>query len=223
MLFVQAVGGCSPENSDGDAASRQSNGTAPVATPAPKADGKLVVAFGDSLYAGYNLAQDEGLAPALERALTVRGVKARVVNAGVSGDTTAAARQRLTFVLGGLDRRPDLVIVGLGGNDMLRGLEPAVTRANLAAILAELRKRGIETMLTGMLAAPNMGVDYAEAFNPIYPDLAKQFEVRLYPFLLDGVLGNPKLLLPDGIHPNELGVHAIVSRITPMIADALAE
>lgn len=223
MLLLQPLNGCSQQDSDQAASHRQSDRAVPAATPVPKTDGKLVVAFGDSLFAGYNLSQDEGFAPALERALTARGLRAHVVNAAVSGDTTAAGLQRLTFVLDGLDRKPDLVIVGLGGNDMLRGLKPEATRANLAAILTELRKRGIETMLAGMLAAPNMGADYAAQFNSIYPDMAKEFETPLYPFILDGVVGHQKLLLPDGMHPNEQGVNAIVSRITPMIAAELTE
>src|SRR3546814_10539478 len=105
----------------------------------------LVVAFGDSLFAGYNLAQHEGFVPALERGLAAQRIKARVFNAGVSGDTSAAGLQRLAFTLDGLDRKPDLVIVGLGANDLLRGLGPEATRANLAAILAELKKRDIPT------------------------------------------------------------------------------
>src|SRR3546814_4600086 len=106
----------------------------------------------------------------------------------VSGDTSAAGLQRLAFTLDGLDRKPDLVIVGLGANDMLRGLSPRATRANLEAILTELKKRDIPTMLTGMVAAPNMGTDYAAAFNPIYPELAEEFGVPLYPFFLEGVI-----------------------------------
>src|SRR5690606_5250687 len=116
---------------------------------APVEDRKLVVAFGDSLYAGYNLGAREGFAPVLERALSERGIAAEVVNAGVSGDTTSAGRQRLAFTLDGLPRKPDLVIVGLGGNDMLRGLSPVETRANLDAILSALRDRDIPAMLTG--------------------------------------------------------------------------
>lgn len=222
LLLIQPIGGCSPEKPDQDAAPRNVNATALAATPAPDADTKLVVAFGDSLYAGYNLAQDQGFAPALERALTARGIKVRVFNAGVSGDTTGNGLQRLAFVLDGLSRKPDLVIVGLGANDMLRGLEPEETRANLEAILTELRKRGIDTMLTGMLAAPNMGADYAAAFNPIYPDLAKKYDVRVYPFFLDGVVGYQKLLLPDGMHPNDKGIDAITNRVSPIVAAELA-
>lgn len=189
---------------------------------APKSeDAKLVVAFGDSLYAGYNLDQGKGLAPVLEKALNARGMKARVVNAGVSGDTTAAGLARLSFTLDGLPRRPDLMLVGLGGNDMLRGLSPEETRANLDAILAEAKKRGIPVLLTGMMASPNMGPDYAAAFDPIYPELAKAYGATLYPFMLDGVIGKRALLLPDGIHPNDEGVTIIVGKLAPLVAGVL--
>lgn len=187
----------------------------------PAADAKLVVAFGDSLYAGYNLDQGKGLAPVLEKALNANGLKARVVNAGVSGDTTAAGLARLAFTLNGLPRTPDLMLVGLGGNDMLRGLSPKETRANLDAILAEAKKRGIKVLLTGMVASPNMGPDYAAAFNPIYSDLAKSYGATLYPFMLDGVIGKRTLLLPDGIHPNDEGVTMIVGKLAPIVAGAL--
>jgi acyl-CoA thioesterase-1 len=190
---------------------------APATTEVPAEDTRLVVAFGDSLFAGYGLAQDEGFAPALQRALEAQGLKAQVVNAGVSGETTAGGRERLAFTLDGLPRQPDLVIVGLGGNDMMRGLDPAQTRANLDAILTELKARGIATMLTGMLVSPNMGPDYAAAFNPIYPDLAKKFDLPLYPFFLRGVVGRRDLQLPDGIHPNAQGIQAVVQRIAPMV------
>ncbi|ASY46390.1 MAG: arylesterase [Sphingobium sp.] len=193
------------------------------ATPstAPTADAKLIVAFGDSLYAGYNLDQGKGLAPVLERALAARGVNAQVVNAGVSGDTSAAGLARLAFTLDGLARKPDLMLVGLGGNDMLRGLSPKTTRDNLDAILAELKKRDIPVLLTGMLASPNMGPDYAASFNPIFPALAKKYGTTFYPFMLDGVIGNRALQLPDGIHPNDKGVGVIVGRLEPMVEDAL--
>lgn len=221
LLLLQLAAACSPttpaENRTADAAN------APVAATnaAIPADAKLVVAFGDSLYAGYNLDAGQGFAPMLEKALAARGVKARVVNAGVSGDTSAAGRERLAFTLDGLPRKPDLVIVGLGGNDMLRGLGPQQTRANLDAILSDLQKRGIPAMLTGMLASPNMGPDYAKAFDSLYPDLAKAYSVPLYPFFLDGVIGRRDLQLPDGIHPNAKGVAIVVAKVAPVVADDL--
>lgn len=217
-LFVHLVGGCSEEAPPPPAATAQSD---KGASDALASDQALVIAFGDSLYAGYNLDQGKGLAPVLEKALADRGVKARVVNAGVSGDTTAAGLARLGFTLDGLPRKPDLMLVGLGGNDMLRGLSPAETRANLDAILQEAEKRKIPVMLTGMIASPNMGPDYAAAFNSIYPDLAKRHGAALYPFMLDGVIGKRALLLPDGIHPNDEGVRTIVARLGPVVAGAL--
>jgi acyl-CoA thioesterase-1 len=222
LLLVQLAGACSDERQPNDAAQREVKTMAPATTEAPAKDARLVVAFGDSLFAGYGLAQDEGFAPALQRALEGQGLKAQVVNAGVSGETTAGGRERLAFTLDGLPRKPDLVIVGLGGNDMLRGLDPAQTRANLDAILAELKARGIATMLTGMLVSPNMGPDYAAAFNPIYPDLAKKFGLPLYPFFLQGVVGRRDLQLPDGIHPNAQGIKAVVQRIAPLVGRELA-
>lgn len=221
MLLIQLASACSPSAPD------PTGGTEPVKrateSTADAADARLVVAFGDSLFAGYNLEQGQGFAPALQRSLIARGVKARVVNAAVTGDTSAAGLQRLAFTLDGLPRKPDLVIVALGANDMLRGLDPQATRANLDAILAELKRRGVPTMLAGMLAAPNMGPDYAAAFNPIYPTLAKKYGAPLYPFLLDNVIGHPDLLLPDGMHPNPKGVDIMVSGLAPEVAGALGE
>ena len=142
-------------------------------------------------------------------------------NAGVSGDTSAAGRQRLSFVLDGLDRKPELVIVGLGANDMLRGLKPAETRANLDAMLTELKQRRIPAMLTGMVASPNMGADYAAAFNPIYPELAREYDAALYPFFLDGVVTRPELMQADRLHPTPEGIDAIVGKIAPLVAKQL--
>jgi acyl-CoA thioesterase I len=178
---------------------------------------KLVVAFGDSLYAGYRLGPNEGLAPQLQAALQANGIKARVHGAGVSGDTSAAGKARLTFVLDNLQRKPDVVVLGLGGNDMLRGIKPAETRANIAAMVAELDKRGIDVVLTGMLAAPNLGADYANAFNPIFPALAKQYDAPLLPFFLDGVVTDKTLMLDDGIHPNAKGVTKVVEKLGPLV------
>lgn len=186
-------------------------------------DTRLIVAFGDSLYAGYGLDRAEGFAPELEKSLDGQGLSVTVHNAGVSGDTTAAGLARLAFTLDGLPKKPDLVLVGLGGNDMLRGIGPEQTRANLDAILTELARRGIPAMLTGMLAAPNMGADYAAAFNPIYPDLARKYGVPLYPFFLEGVIANPQLMQSDSIHPNAAGVDIIIGKLAPEVAEALGD
>jgi acyl-CoA thioesterase I len=200
-------------------------GFSPVEEEQPKAEqiaeqgqyDRLVVAFGDSLYAGYRLGANEGLAPQLQAALKAKGINARVHNAGVSGDTTAAGRGRLSFVLDNLERKPDLLVLGLGGNDMLRGIKPAETKANLAAMLDELRKRDIDVVLTGMLSAPNMGPDYARAFNPIYPELAAKYQAPLMPFFLEGVVMDKTLMLPDAIHPNARGVTKVVEKLTPFV------
>ena len=182
---------------------------------------RLVVAFGDSLYAGYRLSPGEGLAPQLQAALQADGINARVHNAGVSGDTTAAGKARLAFVLDSLDRKPDLVLLGLGGNDMLRGIKPEETKANMTAMMDELKRRDIPVVLTGMLASPNMGQDYGNSFNGIFPELSKKYNAPLYPFFLDGVVTNAALMLPDNIHPNAKGVSRVVEGLSPLVEAAL--
>ena len=187
------------------------------------ADAPLVIAFGDSLYTGYQLGPKEGLAPQLQAALAADGVVARVQNAGVSGDTTQAGRQRLTFVLDNAKVKPSVVLLGLGGNDMLRGIDAAQTRANLDAMLAELQKRDIPVVLTGMVAAPNMGSDYAAKFNPIYPELTAQYGATRYPFILDNVVTNKALMLGDNVHPNAKGVKIIADALAPLVAEELPD
>ena len=197
--------------------------TSTVAAPRPPAGPeRLVVAFGDSLYAGYGVEPGESWPAGIEQALWARGINARVVNAGVSGDTTAAARARLAFVLDAQARKPDLVAVGLGGNDMLRGLPPAEARANIDAILTELDKRKIPALLTGMLAAPNLGADYARDFNAIFPAMAKQHSAALVPFFLQPVVGKPELIQPDHVHPTAKGIALIVADTVDDVERALA-
>jgi acyl-CoA thioesterase-1 len=183
-------------------------------TAAP-ADGALrILAFGDSLTAGYGLSENDSLPARLQAALAAKGVSAVVVNGGVSGDTTAGGLARLDWALAD---DPDLVIVGLGANDGLRGIDPANTRANLDAILKRLTQEKRAVLLAGMLAPPNLGADYGEPFNAIYPDLAAKHGVRLYPFLLAGVAADPALNQADGIHPNAAGVQVIVARLLPEV------
>lgn len=222
LLLVQSLGGCAPDRGSLAEEERPSNRVERSQTHR-ETDAPLVLAFGDSLFAGYGLSQSEGLAPALDRSLEAKGIVAEVVNAGVSGDTSAAGRQRLAFTLDGQPRKPALVIVGLGGNDMLRGVSPGETRANLAAILAELKRRKIPAMLSGMLAPPNMGADFANEFNAMYPDLAREFDVPLYPFTLAGVVGRQDLMLADGIHPSAKGVGVVADGLAPLVADALTD
>lgn len=194
---------------------------APAVTAAPQGPERLILAFGDSLYAGYGLDPGQSLADVLQARLRKLGINAKVVNAGVSGDTTAAGRQRLAFSLDNLPRAPDAVVLGLGGNDVLRQLPPAETRANLTAMLDELRRRKLPVVLTGMQAPPNLGPDFASAFNPIWPDLAKRYDAGLYPFILDGVITDPALMQADHVHPNAKGVRLIADRLAPVVAAEL--
>ena len=215
LVAAFLIVGCSAERAP-DPAPVASQAAAPVPADAP-----VILAFGDSLYAGYQLNPGEGYPPRLEAALLAAGTPARLVNAGVSGDTTAAALQRLTFTLDNQPVKPTLALVGLGGNDMLRGLPPEETRANLDAILAEFDKRDIPVVLTGMLAAPNLGEGYGQKFNRIWPELAKKYDATLVPFFLEPVLGNKALMLGDNVHPNAQGIDRIVAATQGTVADAL--
>jgi acyl-CoA thioesterase-1 len=190
--------------------------------PAPQKNGPLILAFGDSLTAGYGLGRGLGFAPQLQDSLRRHGIAARVHDAGVSGDTTAGGRARIAWTLQRLGEKPDLAIVELGANDMLRGVDPRVTEENLDAILAELNKQGIPVLVAGMLAAPNLGPDYRRRFEAIFPTLARKYDAAFYPFFLQGVVGNRALLLGDGVHPNFEGVKRMVTGILPTVQRALA-
>ena len=193
----------------------------PVPSPArAEATPIVLVALGDSLTAGYGLGPGEGFVPQLQAALSARGHNVHVRNGGVSGDTSTGGLARLDWAVG-----PDTqaVILELGANDMLRGIAPDVTRANLTAIIKRLQARNIEVMLAGMLAAPNLGEAYAARFNPIYPQLAEQFGPVFYPFFLDGVAGQRGLNLADGIHPNAQGIGVVVDNMLPSVERLLAQ
>jgi acyl-CoA thioesterase-1 len=178
----------------------------------------LVLALGDSLTAGYGLAADQAFPAKLQAALRNRGLAVRVINAGVSGDTSAGGRARLGWSLAD---KPAAAIIELGANDAMRGLDPDATRGNLDAIIAELKKRGIAVLLAGMLAPPNLGPEYEARFNAIYPDLAAKHGVLFYPFFLDGVAAVPNLNQADGIHPTAAGVDIIVERLLPLARELL--
>ena len=183
-----------------------------LSTQAADHEIKLVV-LGDSLVAGYGLDAGQAFPERLQAALREKSHAVEIVNAGVSGDTSAGGLERLDWSV------PDdtqAAIVELGANDALRGLDPATTRANLDAIVTRLKERGIAVLLAGMLSPPNMGEDYAQGFNPIFADLAKAHDVMLYPFFLDGVAAQPSLNLSDGMHPNPDGVEVIVARFLPV-------
>lgn len=180
-----------------------------------------ILAFGDSLTAGYGLPSGQGFVPQLEDMLRRNGVRARVTNAGVSGNTTANGRARVRWTLDGLKVKPDLAIVALGANDMLRGYPPSQTREDLDFILGEFKKRDIPVLVAGMLAPPNLGSRYMSDYNKIFPDLARKYDAPLYPFFLAGVAGISALNLPDRVHPNFQGVKRMVSGITPTVLRAL--
>ncbi len=184
---------------------------------------RRIVAFGDSLFAGYGLKEGESYPDRLEAALRVRGINANITNAGVSGDTTAAGRQRLAFTLDGLPAKPDLFILELGGNDLLRGLSPQETRTNLAAMLEELKARNIPVLMMGMRAPPNYGSDYQEQFDAIYRDLARQYGAALIPFWLEDIYEDQRLFLPDRIHPTAEGVEELVNGTIAAVRAALPE
>ncbi len=170
--------------------------------------------LGDSLAAGYGLALADAFPARLEAALRADGYAVEVLNAGVSGDTTAGGRARLDWTLADA---PDAVIVELGANDGVRGIDPGRVFDNLDAIVGELKARGVAVLLAGMRAPPNYGRAYGEAFNSIYPRLADKHDVPLYPFFLEGIAARPEFNQPDGLHPNARGVEAIVERIAPYV------
>ena len=178
-----------------------------------------IVAFGDSLTAGYGLAANEAFPAQLQRALAAKGLAVNVVNAGVSGDTTAGGLARLDW---SIPDGTDGVILELGANDALRGFDPAVTRKALDTMLRRLQERKISVLLCGMVAPPNMGAEYSRAFNAIYPDLAAQTGAILYPFFLTGVAADPKLNQRDGLHPTAAGVAVIVDHILPQVEALIA-
>ncbi|CCV10603.1 arylesterase [Mesorhizobium sp. STM 4661] len=178
-----------------------------------------IVGFGDSLMAGFGLGPGEGFTDKLQAALRARGHDVTVANAGVSGDTSSGGLSRLDWSV------PDgtkLVILELGANDMLRGVSTAITQKNLDDILARLRERKIAVLLAGMRAAPNLGADYQNSFDAIFPKLAEKYGVPLYPFFLDSVAGEPAFQLEDGLHPNAQGVDRMVERILPTVEKAIA-
>ena len=180
-----------------------------------RAEGPIrILMLGDSLTAGYGLASREALPARLEAALRSLGIDARLINAGVSGDTTAGGLARIEWALAD---EPHAVIVALGANDGLRAIDPAVTRANLDGLLGVLAERGLPVLLAGMVAPPNLGPEYAARFDPIYPELAGRHGALLYPFLLDGVATVAALNQEDGIHPNAAGVEVIARRMVEAV------
>lgn len=184
---------------------------------------RVILGFGDSLMAGYQLEEQQGYPEVLEGAMRSRGINARIIDAGVSGDTTAAGLQRIEFVLDNLGETPDLAIVELGGNDLIRGVVPDVSRENLTGILDALAARDIPVIMMGMRAPPNAGPEYQSAFDNMYPELAEQYDAALVPFFMAPLIENPDLLKPDRIHPTAEGVQAMVAATVDDVIAALPE
>lgn len=185
---------------------------------APASAAPRILALGDSLTAGFGLAPEDGFTSRLAARLKADGVAVDIINGGVSGDTSAGGLARLDWAMAD---HPDVVLLELGANDALRGIDPRVTYANLDRILAKLEAAGVRVLLIGMRAPANWGRAYEQEFNAIYPKLAAKYGVMLYPFLLDGVALDPKLNQPDGLHPNAQGVEVIVDRLAPYVARLL--
>lgn len=185
-------------------------GGTPAAARVPE-----ILAFGDSLTAGFGLPAEASFPSRLGARLKAEGIDAHIVNAGVSGDTTAGGLARLDWALAD---KPDIVILELGANDALRGIDPKIVRANLDAMIGKIQASGAKLLILGMRAPPNWGEDYQRDFDRVYPELARARRVTLYPFFLEGVAMDPKLNQPDGLHPNEQGVATLVDRIAPYLA-----
>ncbi len=218
LAFALALAGCGGE---APAPAPEESAAAEPQAVAVGGPPMRILAFGNSLFAGYNVGEDESYPAVLEAALRRRGIDAHVTNAGVSGDTTQAGLQRLAFVLENDVEAPDLAIVELGGNDLLRGIPPAETRRNLEAILAALEERGIPVLLMGMRAPPNLGADFVRAFDAIYPELAAETGAELVPFFLEPVYDRPELIQPDRVHPTAEGIEALVAATADAVIEAL--
>lgn len=189
-------------------------------SPALAANPPVLMVLGDSLVAGHGLPQGEAFPDVLGRMLAQDGIDVQMVNAGVSGDTTAGGLARLDWSLAS---KPDAAIIVLGGNDLLRGLEPAASYDNLDAIIQQLAARNVAVLLAGMQAPRNLGADYANEFDAIYEKLARHHKILFYPFFLDGVALQPAMNQPDGMHPNQQGVTHIATQILPQVKALLAK
>ncbi|MBA3863620.1 MAG: arylesterase [Erythrobacter sp.] len=184
---------------------------------------RRIIAFGDSLFAGYGLDPAQSYPARLEAALRVKGINAAITNAGISGDTSAAGLQRLAFTLDAQEGKPDLFILELGGNDLLRGLSPDETRANLAKMLDELRARDIPVLLMGMRSPPNYGPEYQAQFDALYRDLASEYGADLIPFWLEDIYREPEMFQSDRIHPTAEGIERLVAATLGEVAEAMPE
>ncbi len=219
IAFTLAACGSTEDGAEAPQAAREDvAATADIVVEGPE---RRILAFGDSLFAGYGLEEQQGYPEQLEDAMRERGLNARVIDAGVSGDTSAAGRQRLAFTLDAQEVKPDLVILELGGNDMLRGIQPDQTRANFEAMLEELRSREIPVLLMGMRSPPNYGEEYQQQFDSLYGELAREYDVALVPFWLESIYEDQSLFLDDRIHPTAEGITELVEDTVDDVEAAL--
>lgn len=220
LALALAVAGCNDAPDQAPARPVPSNTMQPSQPPIAGPE-RRILAFGDSLFAGLGVGMENSYPAQLEKALRDDGINARIVNAGVSGDTSAAGRQRLAFTLDAQKRAPDLVLLELGANDMLRALSPAGTRANLSAMLDEFADRDIPVLLMGMRAPPNYGPEFQREFDAIYEELGKRQGVTLIPFWLETIYQRPELFQGDRLHPTVEGLGVLVGATKSAVVDAL--
>lgn len=219
-----ALSACSDEAEDATpAAEVAEDGKAALPAIPVMGPERTIIAFGDSLFAGYGLDPRDSYPEKLEGALRAKGINADVINAGVSGDTTAAGLNRLEFTLAAQDQPPALFILELGGNDLLRGLEPEQTKANLGKMLTILKEQKVPVLLMGMRAPPNYGPEYQAQFDALYRDLAKQYGARLIPFWLEDIYREPELFQSDRIHPTADGIERLVASTLGEVEGALPQ
>lgn len=219
LALITACGTEPPAQQPADA-TRKADAPAPVEVAGPQ---RNILAFGNSLFAGYGVDKADSYPAKLETALRRQGINATVANAGVSGDTTAAGLQRLEFTLDAQKQKPDLFILELGGNDLLRNIRPSETRANLETMLAELQSRGIPVVMMGMRAPPNYGSEFQRDFDALFSDLAAKYDATFVPFFLEAIYRDPSMFQSDRIHPTAEGIEQLVAATVETVAGAMPE
>lgn len=217
---LAACGGQAPATQEGSQNATETAVPEDIAVEGPE---QRILAFGDSLFAAYGLEDHQGYPAQLEQALRASGINARIIDAGVSGDTTAAGLQRFAFTLDELEQPPELAIIELGGNDLLRGVSPEESKANLEAMLQELAKRDVPALLMGMRAPPNYGPEFQAQFDGMYSQLAEKYDAALVPFFLEPIYDKPDLFQSDRIHPTAEGISQLVAFTRDAVKDALPE
>ena len=220
-FLALALAACEAEAPVAEAPARSEAGSPTNAQVPVMGPERRILAFGDSLFAGYNVPKADSYPAKLEVALRAQGINARITNAGVSGDTSAAGLQRFEFTLDSMAEPPELLILGLGGNDLLRGLSPDETRSNLETMIRTAQDRGIDVLLMGIQAPPNMGAQFVQQFNNLYPALAEQYGTDIIPFWVEAVAGRPELIQQDRIHPTADGIEVLVAETLDEVVSAL--